>query len=257
MVTLTEQRVPTGSSLLDAFLEGGYEQDAVTTIYGPAGAGKTTLALLAAIATAERGKKTIFVDTEGGFSVARLKQLAKNYKPILEKIIFLNPTTFQQQKRSIERLKSLVNQKIGLIVVDTISMLYRLERKIGNSSGNFNRELGLQVAGLTEIARKKKIPVLLTNQVYSTFEREERLEQPLAWHGNHASGRRMAMVGGDILKYGSKCLIELQIGHGGLRKAILRKHRSIAGERELLFEIVPEGLKAAVDKIIPQQSLRG
>ena len=50
------------------------------------------------------------------------------------------------------------------------------------------------------------------------------------------------MVGGDILKYGSKGLIELQITPSGNRRAILRKHRSIAEEKEIVFRIVEGGI---------------
>ena len=51
------------------------------------------------------------------------------------------------------------------------------------------------------------------------------------------------MVGGDIIKYGSKCLIELQIMSTGKRKAILRKHRSLAENKDIVFEIIEKGLK--------------
>ncbi|HLC31096.1 MAG TPA: hypothetical protein VJK51_00355, partial [Candidatus Nanoarchaeia archaeon] len=49
------------------------------------------------------------------------------------------------------------------------------------------------------------------------------------------------IVGGDILQYWGKCLLELQVT-GGKRKAILRKHRHL-GERELEFVIKNEGIK--------------
>ena len=211
---------------MDEFLEGGYETDAITTIYGPAGSGKTNLVLLAAIETAKKGKKAIFIDTEGGFSITRLEQIIPKYDKILNNIIFFKPTTFEEQKQMFEKLKDVVNSKIGLIIVDTISMLYRLERT-GNGVKEINRELGSQMCYLTEIARKKNIPVLIANQVYSPFE----------------SKNTVNMVGGDIMKYGSKCLIELQSGQKGLRKAILRKHRSIAGEKETIFRIVEKGIE--------------
>lgn len=211
---------------MDELLEGGYETDAITTIYGPAGSGKTNLVLLAAIETAKKGKKVIFIDTEGGFSITRLEQIIPKYDKILNNIIFFKPTTFEEQKQMFEKLKEVVNSKIGLIIVDTISMLYRLERT-GDGVKEINRELGSQMCYLTEIARKKKIPVLLANQVYSPFE----------------SKNKVNMVGGDIMKYGSKCLIELQSGQKGLRKAILRKHRSIAGEKETIFRIVEKGIE--------------
>ena len=84
---MNTKRISTGADFVDELLDGGYEADAITTIYGPAGAGKTNLALLAALDIAKQGKKVIFVDTEGGFSVSRLKQLLPEYKKLLDKII--------------------------------------------------------------------------------------------------------------------------------------------------------------------------
>ena len=222
-----EEKISTGNEPLDELLNGGYETDAITTIYGPAGVGKTNLSLTAAANMARQGKKVIFIDTEGGFSITRLKQIASDHKKIMEKILFLRPTSFSEQCKDFETLKSIINQKIGLIIVDTITMLYRLERKFGEDGHDFNRELGIQVAYLSEIARKKNIPILMTNQVYTGFD----------------TGR-ISMVGGDILKYSSKTLIEIQALNNGIRKAILKKHRSIASEKEVSFRIIEEGIEA-------------
>jgi DNA repair protein RadB len=51
------------------------------------------------------------------------------------------------------------------------------------------------------------------------------------------------MVGGDILKYGSKCLIELQMAPNNKRRAVLKKHRSMPEEKSVVFEIKEKGLK--------------
>ncbi len=172
----------------------------------------------------------IYVDTEGGFSVERLKQVASSishdYSRILNDIIFLRPTSFDEQKKSFEKLKDLVNDKIGLIIVDTIAMLYRLEFGKSEHVQEVNRELANQISCLTEISRKKNIPILITNQVYTDFDEKDKVN----------------IVGGDILKYGSKCLIELQITPNGNRRFILRKHRSIAEQKEILFKIVEGGI---------------
>ena len=223
-------RILSGSKVLDLMLGGGYERDVITTIYGPAGSGKTILCLLCTINVARSGKKVIYVDTEGGFSVERLKQVAshisQDYKKILDNILFLKPTSFAEQKKSFEKLKGIVSDKIGLIVVDTIAMLYRLE--MGNSEDvqDVNRELSRQISYLSEIARTKAIPILITNQVYSDFDAKEKVN----------------IVGGDVLKYTSKCLIELQITPDNNRRAIIRKHRSIEDEKEILFKIVEGGI---------------
>lgn len=223
-------RIPTGSKILDSMLEGGYEKDIITTIYGPAGSGKTVLCLLCAINVARSGKKAIYVDTEGGFSVERLKQIcshiSSDYKKILDNVIFLKPTSFTEQKKSFEKLREFANDKIGLIIIDTIAMLYRLELGKSEDAYEVNRELGRQIASLTEIARNKQIPILITNQVYTDFDAREKVN----------------IVGGDILKYSSKCLIELQITPDGNRRWILKKHRSIQPEKEILFKIVEGGI---------------
>ncbi len=219
-------KIPSGSKILDIMLNGGYETDVITTVYGPAGSGKTILCLLCAINVARKGRKIIYIDTENSFSLERLKQIALDYKKVLDKIIFLKPTSFEGQKKVFEKLKGIINNNVGLIVLDTIAMLYRLELGKSNDVYEVNRELGKQIAYLTEIARKEKIPVLITNQVYADFEDKNNVK----------------IVGGDLLKYGSKCLIELQITPGGNRRAILRKHRSIAEEKEIIFKIVEGGI---------------
>jgi len=224
------EKIPTGSKILDSFLEGGYEKDIVTTIYGPAGSGKTVLCLLCSINMARSGKKVVYIDSEGGFSIDRLKQISSHinldYTKILDNMVFLRPTSFEEQKKSFEKLKEIVNDKIGLIIVDSIAMLYRLELGKSEDIQNVNRELGRQISYLTEIARKKFIPVLVTNQVYSDFDVKDKVN----------------IVGGDILKYGSKCLIELQVTPNGNRRAILKKHRSIQEERDMIFKIVEGGV---------------
>jgi len=219
-------KIPTGSKILDKMLEGGYEKDVITTIYGPAGSGKTILAMLCCLNMARSGKKVIYIDTENSFSVERLKQVAKDYKKVLDNIVFLKPVSFNEQKKSFEKLRKIVNDKIGLIIVDTIAMLYRIEAGQSEDIYEVNSALGKQISYLAEISRSKNIPVLLTNQVYSNFEEKGKVN----------------IVGGDILKYGSKCLIELQITPQNNRRVILRKHRSIAQEKSIYLKIIQGGV---------------
>ena len=224
------ERIPTGSRILDNMLHGGYEKDIITTIYGPAGSGKTNLCLLCAMNTAREGKKVIYIDTENNFSVERFKQIcgsiSQNYAKLLNYIVFLRPASFDEQKKTFEKLKDIVNDKIGLVIFDSVAMLYRLEIGKNEDVYEVNRALGMQLAYLKEIASKKKIPVLITNQVYSDFEEKDKVN----------------MVGGDILRYASKCLLELQITPSGNRRCIIKKHRSIKENSEITFKIVEGGI---------------
>jgi len=221
-----EERVRTGSKILDLALRGGYERGTITTIFGPAGSGKTILMILALINMARSKKKIIYIDTESSFSVERIMQIAKDYKRIMDYVLFLTPSDFEEQKKAFEELKKIIKYDVGLVIVDTISMQYRLEMGKKEDISETNRHLIQQITLLADIARVKNIPVLVTSQVYSTFDSRDSIN----------------MVGGDILRYRSKTLIELQTTIYGNRKAIIRKHRSIPENREVPFKIVEGGI---------------
>jgi len=220
--------VSSGTDVVNSLLDGGYEKDSITVIYGPAGSGKTNLMLHAAIHAVNKGKKVIYIDTEGGYSVKRLKQLVPETKKYLDAIVFMRPTTFEKQAKAVDLLAHLAGSKktgenLGLVIIDSIGNLYRLEHNDADNKTKV-QELSLQLKCLNQISREKKIPVLLTNQVYSSF-----------------NGSGVRLVGGDLMAYASKCLIELQ-HENGARTAILRKHRSI-GERKENFKIEEKGIK--------------
>src|SRR3989344_5889987 len=183
---MLDEKISAGSFDLNTWLYGGYEQGVITMIAGPPASGKTNFVLLAACSQAKKGNKVIFIDTEGGFSVERVKQIVgENYKDILQNIFLLNPTSFEKQKRI-----------------------------------------------LAEIYRKEQIPIIITNQVYHGFLSEEDWKKGIKPEVN--------IVGGDLLKYWSKCIIELKLV-GNRRKAILLKHRSL-GQKEMNFEVKDKGI---------------
>ena len=227
-------KIPSGNYYFDLWLDGGYEKDVITTFYGPAASGKTNFCLMATAKQAALNKKVIFIDTEGGFSVKRLNQINKN---ALDKVLLFNVTNFKEQIEVFNKILSMISKKIGLIVVDGIAMQYRLA--LSEAARNkekvrlINSSLVRQLRILSEIARKKHIPALVTDQVYSEFLTQEEIE-----NGKKPS---ISLVAGNILKYWSKCIIELQI-EGKKRKAILRKHRSLP-EKEFSFMIVEKGIK--------------
>ncbi|MGC8940702.1 MAG: DNA repair and recombination protein RadB [Candidatus Nanoarchaeia archaeon] len=219
------EKVSTGSEAIDWLLDGGFESDVVTTIFGPPGSGKSNITQLFALHLAEKGKKTIFIDTENSISFERIKQLKSNYEHLISKIIILTPTSFKEQGEVISELPKLVQkEKPGAIIIDSIAALYRLERGYETEATIANALLAEQLAVLARIAKKHQIPVLLTDHIYTDFETKETF-----------------IVGGDVLKYISKCLIGLDIKNN-LRRAYIYKHRSIKEGREVYFEIRQNGI---------------
>ena len=216
-------RVSTGSELIDDILEGGLEPEVTTTIYGPSGSGKTNIAILIALNNS-KDKKVIFIDTEGGFSIERSKQLFSDYEKRIENLIISKPNSFFEQSEIFNNLEEISNKNdVGLIIVDSISMLYRLE-KGEREAYDVNKELARQLSILRKISHDKKIPILLTNQVYADFENSSNIK----------------MVGGDLMKYTSKCIIQLRTDITG-RKLKLVKHRSIP-PKKVNFEITSKNI---------------
>jgi len=238
---MEENKISTGSLDFTNWLDRGYEKDVITMIAGPPGCGKTNLCFLVCCSQAKKEKKIIFVDTEGGFSVDRIKQIVgDDCEKVLENIFLLEPTSFEEQKKCfLKLLEKVKKEHVSLIIVDGMAMLYRLELGDALKSKDFenvrkvNREIAKQMRALSEIARKQKIPVIITNQVYGGFLSEEDWRRGVE--------REMNIVGGDLFKYWTKCIIELKKS-GNRRKAVLLKHRSLP-EKEFSFEIVSEGIR--------------
>ncbi|MBR9702059.1 DNA repair and recombination protein RadB [Candidatus Pacearchaeota archaeon] len=237
---MSRNKISAGSFDFNKWLYGGYEKGVITMLAGPPGSGKTNFVILAACSQAKKGNRIIFVDTEGGFSVERVRQIVgDDYKEILKNILLLEPTSFEEQQSVFSNLAGKVSKKhASMIVVDGMAMLYRLElgdaakSKDSENVREVNREMAKQMRVLAEISRKQNIPIIITNQVYGSFVSEEDWKKGVQ--------REMNIVGGDLLKYWSKCIIELK-NNNGKRKAVLLKHRSLP-QKELSFEIKDKGV---------------
>lgn len=221
------KRLPFNQKPLDELLNGGIEHRSLTNLYGPPGSGKTNLALIASVSCIQSGKKVLFIDTEGGFSPERLSQISKDFESASQKIILIEPKTFEEQDKVIMELEGALDG-VGLIVLDSLVNLYRLELDDKNFQ-QVNKMLSTQLSKLSKISRERDIPILITNHVYS-------------------DNNRIQPVSRDITKYWSKCLVELVKLEKGRRVAILRKHRSMPEGREAHFQITQDGIIPAEKK---------
>ena len=217
----------------DLILGGGLLEKTLIHLYGPPASGKTNIALIAA-ANAAKNKKVIYIDTEGGFSIERLQQIADksgNIKKILENILLIEPSEYDEQKVAIKKLSDIVPKTdAGLVIVDSLSALYRLEEE------KDTKELGRQIAHLLRIAKKYEIPVLITNQVYTDI-----------------NTGKIVSVGGEVLKYWAKVTVEFgKNEHNHLRFAVLRKHKFLPEGMKLEFRIVESGIEVVNFCEIPE-----
>jgi DNA repair protein RadB len=206
----------------DKILGGKLLPRNITHIYGPPASGKTNLALMTMKNFAKEeggGGKVIYIDSEGGFSVKRLEQISDNneFKVVMKNVMLIEPTEYDEQKVAIKKLDEIVPKcNAKLVIVDSIAVLYRLEEE------KDVKELGRQLAQLSRIARRYNIPVLITNQVYTDINTQ-----------------KIVPVGGDILQYWAKIVIELE-KVGEKRIAILRKHKFLPEGMKVEFTISQE-----------------
>jgi RecA/RadA recombinase len=162
------ERIPTGCRGLDNLLRGGFAREEVALIYGEAATGKTTTVIQAAVGTAKLGLKILYVDADHSFTQQRFQQIAgSESKEVSQVILLFLPETFSEQRSIVESLENYATPALGLVVVDSMSSLYRAAFSGSESIFSLNRDLSRQVAYLKELAKSRKIACILTSQVHS------------------------------------------------------------------------------------------
>jgi len=165
------KKILTGCGCIDSKLNGGISPESVTLVYGEPETGKTTLAMQCAVNCAMQNLKTLFVDCDNTFSPKRLSQVASGkFEEIADLIILIRPADFGEQTAVIDRLSEYTAKNFGLVVIDTLTSLYRF--KVAETSGKafgLNRELNRQMAILAQNTKTQKMPVVITSQVRSVF----------------------------------------------------------------------------------------
>lgn len=154
----------------------------IILVYGEAETGKTTLAIQCAVNCARMGYKTVFIDSDNTFFPRRMAQISgRDFDILAPQIILMKPEDFELQSYIIDRLNEFISQKVGLIVVDTITGLYRGEL-VGSlkKAVTLNRELNRQMANLAQIAKTRKVATLIISQVRSVISENYDSVQPVA-----------------------------------------------------------------------------
>ena len=222
-------KIPSNSSL-DDLLGGGFEKGTITQIYGPPSSGKSNISLALAVNVAKNNKKVVYIDTEGGISIDRIKQISGPYfSNVANHIVVLEPTNFLEQTenlRSIDVWLRKHHEEVDLIVLDSAVALYRIDDM---KSYKLSKELRKQIQLLSYLAKKYDLVAILTNQIYNAFDDE----------GNN----EVKAVGGDIIEYISKTIIKLDRADDiNQRTATLMRHRSIPEGKQVVFSIISSGI---------------
>src|SRR5207245_10451535 len=129
--------------------------------------------------TARQDFRVLYVDANQSFSAHRLERMIGGPQ-FAEKIVLFQPEDFKDQVGIIENLDNVLTKTPALIVVDSITGLYRADN--GGSEKIFasNRELNRQLAHMNSLAARFELWVLRTGPVHSPPSGGEWLIGPVA-----------------------------------------------------------------------------
>ena len=218
--------VPTGCDPVDELLGGGLERGTVTQVYGPPAAGKTNLALSAAVEVAAAGDAALYIDTEG-LSADRMAQIAagraagtdQTVDDLAGRLIVSEVYDYDEQTEAVQDAA-----EFELIVLDSATGFYRLRRD-DNDGGETFRDVARQITHLLSLARKHDVAVAFTNQVFTDPDSD-----------------RSTALGGHTLNHWSGAILRLDRFRGGNRRVTLEKHRARPAGDTAQFQITDDGL---------------
>ncbi|MFX0019802.1 MAG: hypothetical protein ACFFBT_17555 [Promethearchaeota archaeon] len=145
----------------------------IVSVWGDFGVGKTTFSLQKAINYASEKKKIIYIYTKPNFPFEKINNIVqKSVRNTLDNIIFIKSLNFEDLYSLVFNLEFIVidsykkpNNIIDLIIIDSITDLYRLELNRESKEKNFllNYKLNQILANLFFLNKKYHINILVVN----------------------------------------------------------------------------------------------
>jgi DNA repair protein RadB len=222
---------PSGFAALDELIGGGYTRRMITQFYGEPGCGKSTFCLVAAVSVIAKGRNVVYIDTES-FSAERFSQIAGDQaEAFSDRLYLFEPEDFEKQGLMIaDAAKILANRDVGLLVLDSLTGLYRSDLEYGQQDGV--QRLNRQIIVLLGFAKRYNIPVIVTNQVYQSFSPLSALTKEV-----------FVPLGGTGLAHLSKVILSISRSDA-FRCVTVMKHHARPEGSVLEFVITEQGFSA-------------
>jgi len=232
--------ITTGSKSFDELLGGrGIESRAITEAFGAYGSGKTQLGLTLAVRTqlpVEQGGangKAVFIDTEGTFRPARIKQisdaLGANSEKVLKNIFVARAFNSDHQMLLLEKVSEMVKngEPIKLLIIDSLTAHFRAEFAGRGQLADRQQKLNRYMHDLMKLAETYNLAVYVTNQV---------MANPAQMFGDPT-----VAIGGNIVGHASTYRLYLRRGKQGSRVAKLIDSPNLP-ENEIVYYVNAGGV---------------
>ena len=233
--------IATGSQSFNELLGGkGVQSRAVTEAFGAYGSGKTqlgsTLAVNVQLPTEQGGAngKCVFIDTEGTFRPARIRQIAENLganpEKVLKNIFVARAFNSDHQILLLEKISEMIKagEPIKLLIVDSLTAHFRAEFAGRGQLADRQQKLNRYMHNLMKLAEQHNLAVYVTNQV---------MANPAQMFGDPTTA-----IGGHIVGHASTYRIYLRRGKKDSRVAKLIDSPNLP-DNETVFMIETSGLK--------------
>ena len=232
--------ITTGSKNVDELLGGkGLESKAITEAFGAYGSGKTQVGLTLAVNVqmpVDKGGvngKCVFIDTEGTFRPARIKQIAEelgaNPEKVLKNIFVARAFNSDHQILLLDRVAEMIKEgePIKLMIIDSLTAHFRAEYSGRGQLADRQQKLNRYIHNLMKLAETHNVAVYVTNQV---------MANPAQMFGDPTTA-----IGGHIVGHASTYRIYLRRGKKGSRVAKLIDSPNLP-DNETIFFVTAAGI---------------
>jgi len=233
------KRITTNSKSIDALLGGGIETQAIYEFYGEFGSGKTQMCHQLSVnvqlpeSKGGLGRGAIYIDTENTFRPERVISMAEGLEldpdKVLEKIHIARAYNSDDQIVWADKAGEIAQEeKIGLIIVDSLTAHFRAEYSGRGTLADRQQRLNRHMHALQKIADVNNLAIVVTNQV---------MAKPDVFFGDPT-----VAIGGHIVGHTSTFRIYLRKSKGDKRVARLIDSPNLP-EGEAIFRVTTQGLK--------------